>query len=414
MRKQNVIVFSSFKSLPIVEQMTRYLNQHDSLEIEVVNWRQYFDTVYGLEYGRQKSYPLFRFLTKRIPSFDFAIIVAGRDDTVLKNVSAEEHGMLAPEKVQDAQQVYMGMRDNVIFELGMCCMALGESRVILLHQEGVLLFADLRGFNDAQNRVLNPESHSYEDTPLTCDNIQLKAIDYKDENSLEEVCNEIREYIMETAESFAPVVVGAACATASGYYGNFVGQMIFALDKYANQNLDRMSVGGAHPVELMIPNHPEWEFDFKNLENLEIHIILPNAYACEVYPEILNDTRNGCNSLLYNRQDYGIVSGCHITDSRNIVFACKKHKSKLFIIDVPTTLLSSYRTAKSILDIEDDANDSGQQRRYMTKEIDMFRITLQNKIDEVRRSGKLFVKCVIDEVSFDKNIDGAQMEWLYD
>ena len=50
----------------------------------------------------------------------------------------------------------------------------------------------------------------------------------------------------------------------------------------------------------------------------------------------------------------------------------------------------------------------------MTKEIDMFRITLQNRISEEKNRGKLFVKCVIDEISFDKNVDGKKMEWLYD
>ena len=130
MRKQNVIIFSSFKSLEIVRRLCAELNK--SNRVNAINWNSYFEAVYTKEYSEQKSYPLFCFLTKRIPSFDFAIVVAGKDD------------MLPPEDRKNPQDEYR-MRDNVIFELGMCCMALGESRVILLRHKNVRLFADLRG-----------------------------------------------------------------------------------------------------------------------------------------------------------------------------------------------------------------------------------------------------------------------------
>ena len=42
-------------------------------------------------------------------------------------------------------QEYVTARDNVIFELGLCAMALGDKCVIIVHHEDVCLIGDLRG-----------------------------------------------------------------------------------------------------------------------------------------------------------------------------------------------------------------------------------------------------------------------------
>ena len=90
MRKQNVIIFSSFKSLNIVKKLCAELNKSDY--INAVNWNSYFEQVYTEEYSKQKSYPLFCFLTKRIPSFDFSIVVAGKDDMIPED--PQQHNLL--------------------------------------------------------------------------------------------------------------------------------------------------------------------------------------------------------------------------------------------------------------------------------------------------------------------------------
>ena len=45
-------------------------------------------------------------------------------------------------------------RGNVIFELDLCAMALGERRVIIVHHRDVRLIDDLRGYGEeAQRRI---------------------------------------------------------------------------------------------------------------------------------------------------------------------------------------------------------------------------------------------------------------------
>lgn len=393
MRKQNVIIFSSFKSLPIVRKLCAELNRTGC--VNAVNWDNYFKTVYPKEYSKYKSYPLFSFLTKRIPSFDFAIIVAGQDD------------MLPDDQKTNDNEKYR-MRDNVIFELGMCCMALGESRVILLRHKNVRLFADLRGNNaDLNKRFVDKKG--LQDTILTAKNIQLTTFDYEFKTKATAACGEIVKYIREKSEDYAPVVVGAACATAQGYFGNFMKASMFSFDLLFKADKEK-------PIKLDIPDKKRFLKVCKGLNNLEYHILLPTPDACSRHPEILSEPKKSCDNLLYKVQKYTLIPECHISDSsRSIGFACKFTKSKLIIVDIPTTLLSSYDTAKTILKINDDADHKLlEEQRYMTKEIGMFKATLQRAVEDAKTSGKLPVDCVIEDISFDDAVDKKNLKWLYE
>lgn len=82
-------------------------------------------------------------LLKKIPTFDFALIVAEGVDTVKLRGSEERSAI----------------RDNVIFELGLCTMALGAERVILLAEENVRIPEDLIGVGKwASNMLLSVPS----------------------------------------------------------------------------------------------------------------------------------------------------------------------------------------------------------------------------------------------------------------
>ena len=85
MRPQNVILFSSGKNLKVAEALAEGMRGTDC---RPVVWKDYFRAVYGEEYERTKSYALFPFLSKKIPSFDFAVVVAGDDDATRKDVPA--------------------------------------------------------------------------------------------------------------------------------------------------------------------------------------------------------------------------------------------------------------------------------------------------------------------------------------
>ena len=391
MRKQNVIIFSSFKSLEIVRRLCAELNK--SNRVNAINWNSCFEAVYTKEYSEQKSYPLFCFLTKRIPSFDFAIVVAGKDD------------MLPPEDRKNPQDEYR-MRDNVIFELGMCCMALGESRVILLRHKNVRLFADLRGNTaDLHKKYKNNELHS---TPLKPENIQLATFDYETQDDIGAISNDILKCIIAKSDDYAPVIIGAACSTASGYAGNFINAAMCAFNQYANPDPKKGK------VELDIPGRPDLCAICKDLTNLDFRILLPSAIAYNDKPSVFSNPRAACNSL-YRDPRFGIIPDCHITDSgRKITFACKQVGSKLFLIDIPTTILTSYDTATKILKINDDTPKNGiqeQQQRYITKEIDMFNASLKRLMPPQESTA---IKYEIEEIFFNDETDKQNLPWLYE
>ena len=160
MRQQNVIIFSSGKNRHVAHEIARGL---DGEVCRVVVWDELFHKIYGEEYTITKSYALFPFLIKKIPSFDYAIIVAGDDDRMRKN---GEGGC-----------EYVTARDNVIFELGLCAMALGEKRVIIVHHRDVRLIDDLRGYGEEAQRRIRDGEIGLEDTVLSSSNVQLKTFD---------------------------------------------------------------------------------------------------------------------------------------------------------------------------------------------------------------------------------------------
>lgn len=82
MRQQNVIIFSSGKNKRVAHEIAWGL---DGGVCKAVVWDEFFNKIYGEEYTFTKSYALFPFLVKKIPSFDYAIIVAGDDDRMRKN-----------------------------------------------------------------------------------------------------------------------------------------------------------------------------------------------------------------------------------------------------------------------------------------------------------------------------------------
>lgn len=401
MRKQNVIIFSSFKSLPVAEKLAK--SMQESPDIDVVCWNEYFETTYGENYKKQKSYPLFRFLTKRVPTFDFAVVLAGRDDTIIKNAYAVKNGGLNDEEVQKAEIVYAGMRDNVIFELGMCCMALGESRVILLHQKDVRLFADLRGLNDDQRKKLG-EDGKYHSSDLTIDNIQLKAFKYSDARTVADVVPEITQYIKEKSDDYAPVVVGASCSTAQGYLDNFLDSLEKGFNAFfAHKPNATPNIPGLSPEEV------------QKIERLEIHVLLPNLKACKAVPQILSAAKAASNNL-YNSAQCRILSQCSIPvpgQSRAVSFAGKLKGSTLLVIDIPTTIQASYKTAEAILRIKDDTTfpfSENEHDRYISKELNMFRATLEKLLDQ--RDYKKDIH--IEEFSLDAGDDRTKLQWLYE
>lgn len=351
MRQQNIIIFSSGKNKHVAHEIARGL---DGVVCSAVVWDEFFNKIYGEEYSLTKSYALFPFLVKKIPSFDYAVIVAGDDDRMRKNGA-------------DGRE-YVTARDNVIFELGLCAMALGDKRVIIVHHKDVRLIDDLRGYGEtAQGRIWSGEI-GFEDTVLSSSNVQLKTFDYGEGSDFGEIARQIGEYIRETRDSYSPVVVGAACSTALGYRDNFLMAFSKAVEKTDFSVPGSAMCGGQDAPWLREAlSHPE---------NVEIHVLLPSMDLVEEHPEILSNTREFLGEHLYGQ--HGTFADCKIIDpARTIGFCCKPMNGRLHVLDVPTTLLASQKTAQKILDIKaDDAIEKDHLLRLLAKEIDLFRNTL--------------------------------------
>ena len=71
-------------------------------------------------------------LIKKIPTFDYAIIVCEGHDTVLMDRD-------------DCKEPIKVMRDNVLFEIGLCVMALGVTKVVLVSDSLTRMPDDLSG-----------------------------------------------------------------------------------------------------------------------------------------------------------------------------------------------------------------------------------------------------------------------------
>lgn len=198
MRPINIVCFSSGISEKngILEYVRDSLNQ---CGYNCIYWRDLFLGAHDMN-----NIALLPMLIKKIPSFDFAVLICeGHDRTWILRDGVEE-------EVQT-------MRDNVLFEIGLCTMALGLPRTILLTDDLVRMPDDLTGYNNtlAVKRIIyHPEQFSsYEEAGR-------ELIDYM--SGLQSSVQMIDSYIRTHMSQISPVVIGAAASTACGYAGNFV------------------------------------------------------------------------------------------------------------------------------------------------------------------------------------------------
>lgn len=153
-------------------------------------------------------------LLKKIPTFDFALIVAEGVDTV---------------KLRGSEEC-SAIRDNVIFELGLCTMALGAERVILLAEENVRIPEDLIGVGKMGIEYVTFSSVDREATIGKVGEIIDKKADVLKERFMRQL-SEIIEHINKNSEQVSPVFVGAAVSSAEAYFINFIVRLFENIDK---------------------------------------------------------------------------------------------------------------------------------------------------------------------------------------
>lgn len=340
MRRLNLILFSSGVSeangtLDIIKR---------KLQMKGYNcfcWRELF-----LGANDANNIALLPMLIKKIPTFDFAVMICeGHDKTSM---------------VRNGETITVNsMRDNVLFEIGMCSMALGLSKVILVTDCDTHLPDDLIGIDGkiALKRMVISKGFSNNDLNNSTEN------DDRGYN-IDFIINNISEYIDLNRTTTSPAVIGAATATAEGYATNFI---LRTMEHICNGFRDK--------------DDPDKGLIKYPIENIFFKIVIPEEYDS--------------NSPVKAKKTLSLLNTGTIDSARSriVEFKYKEVDSHLYIIDYPTTLVTSYDTARLILKLNaDDSADSMAEERFTAKELDLFESTLRNIMNEsfVRQKAEHF------------------------
>jgi len=300
-RPQNIIIFSSGAAdnngkVDYVMDILRDNGHKPS------KWRELFANA-----NDETNKALLPSLIKKIPTFDFAVIIGDGADLVTM--------------FRDNDTEMAIMRDNVVFEAGMCIMALGAERVILLIEKDVRIPEDLQGI----------------------DGLGIKHVNLGNPDELK---NELVTHISDNKERISPVVIGASVTTADGYLDNFIMRFWNNLDKGYISNGEECAFPKNVTMEILVPKTID--------ENIRDRIK-------EFYEE------------------KNLKSGSIITRDfrRTIEFKFSTDGDTMTVFDIPSTITASYGTVRDILNIEaDDTPDARARERFLQKETDSFIFTL--------------------------------------
>lgn len=253
-------------------------------------------------------------LIKKIPTFDFALLICeGHDRTVLRRNGTETE--------------LRTMRDNVLFEIGLCSMALGMERVILLAEEDIHLPDDLYGLR----------------SELALCRILLKT---GSDGDIRRMVDQVEDHILSKEMVYSPVVIGASASTASGYVTNFVFRC-----------LDCVFDG--------FTDYQTGEWIVPDPAGLELEIMIPYRFS--------SDT----SRIARERQKQMRRGIIHSARRRNLEFNYLRDGERIIIRDYPTTLVTSYSTARTILNLKaDDTTDPMAEQRFVAKELNLFESAL--------------------------------------
>lgn len=281
-------------------------------------------------------------LIKKIPTFDYAILVCeGNDITTM---------------MRDGKQIKVKtMRDNVLFEIGLCTMALGVMRTILVTDSKVHLPDDLKGINGELAVKQFMYNYKY-DSQISTNGI----MDYAEQ--IAHTSDQIDKYIKKTGSILTPAIISAASSTACSYVNNFIFQTLEWID-----------------CGIVTLDNKKRKCIFE-IEKIYFHIILPQNFT------------QGTIERANKRQRELMKGKICKTRNRDIILGYKVIDDELHIIDYPSIIGTSYDTAKMILSIEaNDYDDMDAQRRFILKEINIFEATIKSLLSYK------FLKQTLDE-----------------
>ncbi len=338
-RKQNLIIFSAGESVRNgkVDYLKKKLGENN---INCYDWRELFDNVHDNEH-----IALLPVLSKKIPTFDFALVFAEAVDSV----------QLRGETVQSS------MRDNVLFELGLCVMALGTERVILFAENSVHIPDDLIGIGKIGVKYITYSPSDF-DSSVNLLGAEISNTSEALETNIKTQIDNIIDHIRINADVISPVFVGAAVSSAEAYFFNFIIRLL--------ENLEKGIIDTADNSCFVQP-----------IEKTQIRILLPTV--------IDKNTRNKINDYYKESK----ISNYLIKDAgiRGLDFKGTVTDGELIVTDIPTSVTASYTVVNSILNIEsDDEYDLNAEKRFVSKEIDIYAYTLKKLLLPEIASQRLF------------------------
>ena len=285
-------------------------------------------------------------LTKKIPTFDFALLFAeGVDEIHLRQ-----------------NEIHKTMRDNVLFELGLCIMALGADRVILLAKKCIHIPDDLIGIGSIgiEHITYDSDDAFYSSIEQITNSIASKASHI--ELQLAAQINSVVEHIEKNADLISPVFIGAAVSSAEAYFMNFIVRLL----EHGKQFMRKR-------------DHASFPFP-------------KQFHFCILIPTFIDEaTRNNIQKY-YQKHAYEefIVASAGM---RDLYFRghYDEASDSLIILDIPSSVTASYSVVNTILHMDcDDEYDHTTEARFITKESDIYEYTLKKlftpKIARVRLS----------------------------
>ena len=339
MRSQNIILFSS----GISERNGILYYVKDALDRQGYQCSYWRDLFRGA--NDTQNIALLPMLIKKIPTFDFAVLICeGHDET----------DMIRNGEIERTQT----MRDNVLFEIGLCSMALGLNRVILLTDGSVRLPEDLQGIGDETaikvvSYVRGMEESYQEAAFQMMDYLETITRRLQDPLVMEQLIDDIDNHIISNIDKLYPTIIGASVSTANGYMSNFI-----------LRTLEKCNEG------MILEEAPDTLTFFPD-NKIYMHIILPMEYS----PETPSRSRNKMQDL-----SVGYVKSARF---RRAEFRYRIQGDELHIYDYPTTLVTEYQTARIILAIHaDDQEDTEAEKRFNAKELDLFESALRSFMSE--------------------------------
>lgn len=339
MRRQNIILFSSGVS----ERNGILQYAKDMLTKQGYSCSYWRDLFRGA--NDSENIALLPMLIKKIPTFDFAILICeGHDETDMIRNGVVEHART--------------MRDNVLFEIGLCSMALGLNRVLLLTDGSVRLPEDLQGVGkETAIKVVSyakGEEDSYREAAFQmADYLEHITQRLQDPQVTAQIVDDIDAHISDNIDKLYPTVIGASVSTANGYMSNFVLRTLEKCD------------------EGMILSEKPNSLQFFPDDKVFMHIVLPMEYSSDT-PSRSRERMQALSS--------GSVPSARF---RKAEFRYKLQGDELHIYDYPTTLVTGYQTARIILNISaDDQEDVEAEKRFNAKELDLFESALRSFMGE--------------------------------